>query len=259
MLHREVSRTALSITEDGAPILTCRYSDLERPPYFHPFYAPNGQIVTEDTDNRAQYPPGVCFTLGTLNGERFDQQRLTRERKPTLGKTSEEFAIVTTWRATAPLLIETLTAQVHPRQTEVQVLDIEISLHAPTVSLEIAGNTGLACRTIEMEYRKASDADGRLGESEVNGNTSVWGTISGITAAEQNPVGVAIFPHPTNRETTFFADDAASGFLFAQATPFTVGTGATCSLRYRVLAYIGDLFTFDVCQSHQDYIVGGIS
>lgn len=248
MLHREVSKTALSITENGAPILTCCYGNLERPTYFHPLYAPNGQVVTEDEDNRAQYPPGICFTLGTVNGER----RAAYERKPTLAESVEEFAIVTTSGAPEPLLIETFTTQIHLRQTEVQVLDIEVSLHAPTTSLEIAGNTGLAYRAVAMEYRKALDADGRLGESEVNGNKSAWGALSGITTAEQNAVGVAIFPHPTNGETTFFADDTSYGFLFGEATPFTVDVGATRILKYRVLAYIGDLFTFDVWQYHID-------
>ena len=249
MLHREVSKTALSMTEDGLPILTCCYGNLERPTYLHPLYAPNGQVVTADEDNRAQYPPGICFTLGTVNGE----QRAAHERKPTLAEASEEFKVVTTYGAPEPLLIEVLTAQVLRRQTEVQVLDVEVSLHAPTTPLEVAGNTGLACRAVEMEYRKASDADGRLGESEVNGNRAAWGTLSGITTAEQNAVGVAIFPHPTNGETTFFADDTAYGFLFAAAAPFTVDVGATRPLKYRVLAYIGDLFTFDVWQYHQDY------
>ena len=250
MLHREVSKTALSMTEDGLPILTCCYGNLERPTYLHPLYTPNGQVVTEDEDNRSQHPPGISFTLGTVNGEQLP----TRKRKPTLAESSEEFAIVTTYGVPEPLLIETLTTQVQRRQTEVQALDIEVSLHAPTVSLEIAGNTGLACQTVEMEYRKASDADGRLGESEVNGNRSAWGTLSGITTAEQNAIGVAIFPHPTNGETTFFADDTAYGFLFAAIAPFTVDAGATRILKYRVLAYIGDLFTFDVWQYHENYI-----
>ncbi len=250
MLHREVSKTALSIAEEGLPILTCCYGDLERPSYLHPLYAPNGQVVTADEDNRAQYPPGICFTLGPVNGEQLP----TRKRKPTFAESSEEFATVTTSGAPEPFLIETFTTKVHPRQTEVQVLDIEVSLHAPTVSLEFTGNIGLGARAIEMEYRKASDADGRLGESEVNGNKSAWGTIAGITTAEQNAVGVAIFPHSTNGETNFFADDTSQGFLFAQVAPFTVDAGATRTLRYRVLAYIGDLFTFDIWKYHEDYI-----
>ena len=249
MLHREVSKTALSITENGAPILTCCYGDLERPSYFHPLYAPNGQVVTEE-DNRAQDPPGICFTLGTINGGQLP----TCKRKPTLAESSEEFAIVTTYGVPEPLLIETLTTKVHPRQTEVLVLDIAIALQAPTASLEFTGNVGLGARAIEMEYRKASNADGHLGESEVNGNRSAWVTIAGITTVEQNAVGVAIFPHSTNGETTFFADDTSHGFLFAQVAPFTVDVGATRTLRYRALAYIGDLFTFDVWKYHEDYI-----
>ena len=85
MLHREVTETELSITEDDAPILTYCYGDLERPPYFHPLYTPNGQVVTEGAETRAQYPPGVCFILGTLNGERIDQQEFTQERALSIG------------------------------------------------------------------------------------------------------------------------------------------------------------------------------
>lgn len=254
MLHREVTEKEISITEDGAPILTCCYSDLERPSYCHPLCVPNGQVVTEGAETRAQYPPGICFALGTANGEKFDQQPLTRQRIPSVGETSGEFTIVTTWRAQEPLLIETLTAQVQPRQTEAQVLDIEVSLHTPTTSLEFAGNTGIGYYAVEMEYRRAMNADGRIGESEVNGGVSVWGTLCGITAAEQEGIGVAIFPHPENGETTFFAEDASFGFLFAQATPFSVEAGETHVLKYRVLAYIGDLFTVDVWQFHEDYI-----
>ena len=255
MLYREDTENELSITEDGAPILTYCYGDPEGPSYFHPLYAPNGQVVTEGADTRVQYPPGICFVLGTVNGEKLDQQPVTRERILSLGETAEEFKVITTWKAQAPLLIETLTTRVQPRQTEVQVLDMEISLHAPTTSLEFAGNTGIGYYATEMEYRKASNADGRIGESEVNERISVWGTLSGITTAEQNGVGVAIFPHPGNGETTFFAEDTSFGFLFAQGPAFTVNAGETHTLKYRVLVYVGDLFTVDVWQYHQDYIV----
>lgn len=254
MLHSEVTEKEISITEDGIPILTYCYGDVAGPAYVHPFYAPNGQIVTDDEHTRQQYPPGICFTLGTVNGEELDREALTCEKVLSVEETSEEFAVVATWRTPEPLLIETCTMKVHSRQPEAQVLDIAISLHAPSDALAFAGNIGLGCHAVEMEYRKATDADGRLGESEVNGKTSAWGTLSGITTSEQNAVGVVIFPHPMNGETTFFAEDASFGYLFAQATPFTVDTGATHTLRYRVLAYIGDLFTFDVWGYHQDYI-----
>ncbi len=253
MLHSEVTDNELSITQDNAPILTCRYGRLESHPYLHPLYVPNGQIVTDHTDSRTQYPPGICFTIGNVNGKKLDQQELTRERTLSLAENSEKFAISTTWNNQQPLLIVTLTTKVYPQQTEVQVLDIEATLHAPTTSLEFTRNTGLGARTIEMEYRKTFNADGRIGETEVNGHKSAWGALSGITATQQNAVGIALLPHPTNAETSFFADDTAYGFLFAEATPFTVDAKATHTLRYRLLAYIGDLFTFDVWKSHNDY------
>ena len=251
MLH-EFNEKELSITEDGAPILTCYHGgDVARPPYLHPLYAPNGQVVTDDANIGHQHPPGVCFTRGTVNGAQLHHDEITRDTEAS----SARFSIVTTWKDSAePFLIETYTMDVHPRQTEVQVLDIEISLQALRDSLEFTDNTGLGYLAVEMEYRKAADADGRIGESEVNGNISVWGTLCGLTAAEQEAVGVAIFPHPSNGDTTFLAADASFGFLFAQAAPFTINADTIHTLKYRVLAYAGDLFTVDLWGYHQAYM-----
>ena len=250
MLH-EFNDKELSITEDDAPILTCHHGgDVARPPYLHPLYTPNGQVVTDDTSIGHQHPPGICFIRGTVNAAQLNHDEITRE----IEAASAGFSVVTTWKdAEEPFLIETCAVEVHPRQTEAQVLDMEISLQAPSRPLEWTGDIGLGYLAIEMEYRKAADADGRIGESEMNGNLSAWGTLCGLTAAEQEAVGVAIFPHPSNGETTFHAEDASFGYLFAQAAPFTVNTGSTHTLKYRVLAYTGDLFTVDVWGYHQDY------
>ena len=252
MIH-QINTNKLSITEDGAPILTYCYGDPERPSYLHPLYTPSGQVVTEGEHTQGAHPPGICFTPGTVNGERLDGSTLTREKGLSIEKAGE-YTSFTTWNPSEPLLVKACKLVVHPPQTEVQALDITISLYAPTTSLEFAGNIGLGCHTVEMEYRKAADANGRIGEFAVNGKKSVWGTLSGVTAAGQDAVGVALFPHPTNGETTFLAEDASLGFLFAQAVPFKVNVGVTRTLKYRVLAYCGDLFTVDVWKYHQDYI-----
>ena len=74
--------------------------------------------------------------------------------------------------------------------------------------------------------------------------------------SEQERCGCRYLSHIlSNGETSVFCtEDASFGFLFAQATPFTVSAGETRMLKYRVLAYTGDLFTFDVWGYHQDYI-----
>lgn len=250
MLH-EFNEKELSLIEDGAPILTCYHgSDVAHPSYLHPLYTPDGQVVTDDTSIGHQYPLGICFTHGTVNAAQLNHDEITRETNAV----SARFAVVTTWKnSKEPFLIETFAVEVQPRQSEGQILDIEISLQAPSQPLEFAGDIGLSYLAVEMEYRKAADADGRIGESEMNGNLSAWGTLCGLTAAEQAAVGVAIFPHSSNGETTFHAEDASFGYLCAKAAPFTIDTGATHTLKYRVLAYTGDLFTVDIWGYHQDY------
>ena len=250
MLH-EFNENTLSITEDDTPILTCYHSgDVIRPPYLHPLYAPNGQAVTDDTSIGHQHPPGVCFTHGTVNGTPLKHDEITRDTEAD----SARFSIVTTWKnAAEPYLTETYSAEVHPRQNEVQIVDIEISLHAPSEPLEFTEDIGLGYLAVEMEHRKAINADGRMGESEVSGKVSAWGTLCGLTTAEHAAVGVAIFPYPAKGETTFFAKDASFGYLFAQAAPFIVNVGMTHILKYRILAYAGDLFTVDVWGYHEDY------
>ena len=196
MLH-ELNEKELSITEDDAPILTCYHgSDVSHPPYLHPLYTPNGRVVTDNTSIGHQHPPGICFTHGTVNAAQLKHDEITRETEAA----SAKFSILTTWKdSKEPFLIETCTVEVQPRQTEAQVLDIEISLQAPSKPLEFAGDIGLGYVAVEMEYRKAADADGRIGESEMNGNLSAWGTLCGLTAAEQAAVGGRYFSAPVKR------------------------------------------------------------
>lgn len=251
MLQHEATETTLSITEDGEPILTCFYGDVANSPSLHPVYTPDGQIVTVDATFGQVYPPGISFSLGTVSGGQYNGHVLSRKRIAS----SEWFSIDSTWEdASGPFLIETYRVEVHPRQNEVRIIDIKISLRTPKRSLELTGDVGLGYHAVEMEHRKAVDADARMGESEVNGKVSAWGTLSGLTAAEQAPVGIAIFPHPANGKTAFFAEDAAFGYLFAQAAPLVVSTVMMRTLKYRVLAYAGDLFTVDVPEYYKDYI-----
>ena len=102
-----------------------------------------------------------------------------------------------------PYLTETYKAEVHPRQNEVQIVDIEISLHAPKDQLEFTGDIGLGYLAVEMEHRKAVNADTRMGALEVNGKVSAWGTLCGLTTAEHAAVGVAIFSASGKRRDNF--------------------------------------------------------
>ena len=250
MLKYETTETTLSITEDDAPVLTCDCSDATNSPFLHPIYTPDGQVVTVDATFGQTYPPGISFSLGTVSGGQYARSVSSRRQLAS----SDWFSIESTWEdATGLFLVETYRIEVHPQQDKVQIVDIKISLRAPKRSLELTGDVGLGYHAVEMEHRKAVDADTRMGESEVSGKVSAWGTLSGLTTAENAPVGVAIFPHPANGKTTFFAKDVSFGYLFAQAEPFVVSPVMMRTLKYRILVYAGDLFTVDVSEYYQDY------
>lgn len=133
----------------------------------------------------------------------------------------------------------------------VRVLDVYVGMSGSPVNLTFDGSIGLSYHAVDMEYRKVVDAKGRIGAAEVNGKASEWCTLGGII--DDEPIGVAILPHPANGETRFIAEETSHGFLKAQTSSFTLEVPTTLSLKYRVLIYVGDLFTVDVSDYYQDY------
>ena len=132
------------------------------------------------------------------------------------------------------------------------MLDLTVILHASANLIAFKGEIGLGYHAVEMEHRKAANASGKIGESEVNGQESEWATLCGI--AGDTAIGVAILPHPTNGQTVFLAEDAYQGFLFAQTALFSLNANEKQELNYRILIYLGDLFTFDVWDYYQNYL-----
>ncbi len=257
----EVAGKEISITEEGELVLTYCYGESVSRSYFHPIYAPNGQVVTEGIGETEQrHLPGICFSFGTVKDENGNPIPLHRsvpklDRETSKSSATEElakFVCETTWEDSNPVLIETFKATVHPLQNDVRILDLKVVLHTPSNPVEFIDDFGLGYYAVEMEYRKAADSNGRIGESEVNGQESEWGTLCGITA--NTAIGVAILSHPENGKTRFLAEDAYLGFLFTQTPRFILDANATRTLKYRVVIYIGDLFTIDISDYYQNYL-----
>ncbi len=248
----EISGAELSIRENSTPILTYCYGDSAEPPYFHPIYAPGGQQTTGAAEVKQRESKGLYFTCGTVHGKNEQNAHMSRKMQNVISTVEiVKFELTTRWNVPDLMFMEQCHVTVYPCEIDVQVLDLEIKLHAPTVTLAFEDNTGLGYNAAEMEYRKAVDANGRIGESEVSGQFSAWGTLSGIAANE--PIGVGILPHPDNGQTRFEAQDASLGFLKACPEPFRLEVGDTRALRYRVLIYVGDLFTVDVANYYDAY------
>ena len=254
----EVSDKEVTITEEGESVLTYCYGETVSCSHFHPLYAPNGQVVTEGTEQR--HPPGMCFTLGTIKDDSGKPIELCRststlDRETFRSSTTEEaakFVSKTTWETSNTVLTEICKVTVYPHQNDVRILDLTIILHAASISITFEDKIGLSYHAVEMEHRKAADASGKIGESEVNGQESEWATLCGISS--DAAIGVAIFPHPKNGQTAFLAEDTYKGSLFAQTAPFFLNANEKRELNFRVLIYLGDLFTFDVWNYYQRFI-----
>ena len=254
----EVSGKQVTVTEKGEVVLTYCYGESVSCSHFHPLYAPDGQVVTEETEKR--HPPGMCFTLGTVNDDNVKPIKLQRsnpafDRETFRSSATEEsvkFVSETTWEAANPVLTEKRKVTIYPLHNDVRILDLKVILRAASNPITFEGEIGLGYHAVEMEHRKAANAGGKIGESEVNGRESEWATLCGINS--NAAIGVAILPHPKNGQTVFLAEDAYQGFLFAQTVPFTLNVNEKRELNYRVLIYLGDLFTFDVSDYYEKYI-----
>lgn len=252
----EVPDKEVTITEKGEPMLTYCYDESVSFSYFHPLYASNGQVVTEGmVETGQQHPPGICFTFGTVkddSGKPIEPCPSTPTFKSSATEKSANFVCKTAWKASNNVLTEICEVIVYPHQNDVRILDLKVVLHATFIPITFEGEIGLGYHAVEMEHRKAANANGKIGEDEVNGQKSEWGTLCGINA--DTATGVAILPHPANGQTVFLAEDAYKGFLFANTAPFTLNVNEKRELNYRVLIYLGDLFTFDVWDNYQRFL-----
>lgn len=252
----------ICITEDNETVLTYNYGESSLYPYIHPVCAPNGMIVTEGTqDTKQNRLPGLSFSIGSIkdqNGNPLSLERPAIELDREFIKTSKsdqstKIISQTTWKEHESVLIETFEINVKPGKNDVRILDIEVGLQAKSKPIAFGHNIGLSYSAVEMEHRKTANADGKIGQAEVNKQESAWGTLCGILT--NTAIGVAICPHPTNGITEFLAEDTYQGTLFAEVSSFTLTTDERRLLRYRVLIYLGDLYTFNVEEYYAKYCI----
>lgn len=268
----EVPGCEFSLADGDKPILTYHYGlDLYKP-YFHPVYAPNGQIVTDDAPEDHVHHRGLCFAWGDVNGinywaetncgESVRGRIVHREfRQKSVNEDSAGFAVVNDWVApdgTRPIE-EICHLTVYRPEIDVQTIDFCFELHAQSADIVMGtppAYHGLCYRAAKSEYRKITNSDSRLGEREAKGKPAQWCELGMILSNAS--LGVAIFDHPSNRRhpTTFFALDEAFGFIstsFAYNEPYTIPTGESLTLKYRVLIHLGDLFSFDLWKCYEEY------
>lgn len=254
----EVLGKEVSITEKSESVLTYCYDMGVSYSYVHPLSAPNGEIITDGYAER--HVPGLSFSLGTVydttdklvQPKRIHTSVECEISDSDLSGECVELIDNTIWKGSNIEIVERFRTTVHSSINNVRVIDITIEIHSDTPPLTFKENIGLGYAAAEMEHRKSANADGKIGELEVNQQTSKWATLCGISS--NTAVGLAIFPNPINGETSFLAEDAYQGYLLAQTPQFILEVGTTQTLNYRVVIYVGDLFTIDLSEYYDNYI-----
>ena len=251
----------VSITEDGESILTYHYGESVLHPYFHPIYAPNRELITNEVEGTEQkYSSGLSFIFGTVlnvNRNPVELNKISSLIDKTTSnisclKDAEAFVNSITWESSEVIILQTSKITVYPFQDDVRIIDLSVEMSTNSDILLFENGLGLSYNAVEMEHRKVADSEGRIGESEVNGKEAEWGTLCGIT--NDTPVGMAILPDSSNGKTIFHSVDTHRGYLSAQYSPLTLKPDEKQSFNFRILVYLGDLFTFDVQKHYSKYM-----
>lgn len=272
LTFNEVPGSELSFADGDMPILTYHYGPDVYKPYCHPIYAPNGQIVTADAPEDHVHHRGLCFGWGDVNGVNYWSEincdesvrgRIVHQefRQKAVITDRARFVTINNW--VAPDGVEVIEEVCHivvsQPHLDIHTIDFCFELHAQSTDVVMGTSPvyhGLCYRAAEMEYRKIINSDSRIGELEAKGKPAQWCELSGVLGNE--PVGVAVFDHPSNlrHPTKFFASDEAFGFIstsFAYDQPYIIPAGESLTLTYRVLIHLGDLFTFDLWTYYEEY------
>jgi len=256
MLDIDPGKT-VSITEERESVLTYNYGESVLFPYFHPIYAPNGELATDKVDGTEQeYKSGLCFSFGTVFDSNRNPVKLSKitdliDQTPSDIEDVLEFTNSIIWESSELKLLQTSKINVYPLQDDVRIIDLSVEMSTDSDILLFEDFLGLSYNAVEMEHRKVSDSEGRIGEAEVNGKEADWGTLCGITS--DTAVGGAILPDNSNGKTVFKSVDTFRGYLSAQYLPLTLNPDEKQSFNFRFLVYLGDLFTFDVQKHFTQY------
>ena len=240
--------------------------------YIHPFYAPNGAVVTNHYSPDHLHQRGIFFawtkTQVTVDGEalhpdfwniqdgtgrtRYKSVNLLPADAPRPGFRSEQVwelrhgdawlhALDETWEVTLPV-----QPAADPDSPEAaHVIDIRVT-HTPRydITLPKYHYGGLGVRG-SGQWAKGSDMTVLTSEGKdrvgADASEARWIDMSGTVGGKL--AGIALLEHPRNmhapNKLRMHPDMPYFVFAIPQAGPFTLPAGKTYTLRYRVVAHNG--------------------
>jgi hypothetical protein len=271
----------VSVSIDGKPFTDFFIGADTTKPYLHPLRTASGKLLTrsypmEVLEGEAKdhtHHRGLWFTHGVVNNLDFWANEKSQKGAASAGRGNvivkrvtdiksgkKEGSVAATfeWQDLngKAILAESRKMTFYSHPTD-RVIDFDITLTA-TGQPAVFGDTKegmFALRlTTELEERKTgkmTTADGRQGEKKVWGTRSPWVDYAGTLQGE--PVGVAIFDHPTNPRHPTYWHSRAYGLFAANIFgvrdfendkskdgSLTLQPGESLRFRYRVVIHPGD-------------------
>lgn len=291
----------IEVLIEGQPFTAFHFGPEATKPYLHPLRAKDGTVVTrgypmervagEQTDH--PHHRGVWFSHGEVNGVDFwanEKEQRGRGSKGTIeldrisavesGSSAGRIEASFAWNDPngVRLLTERRSMQFR-RSGEDNVVDFDIELAAIADSVHFGdtkeGTFGVRMATeLEEPHLRADgiartgkivNAEGLTSELEAWGKRSAWVDYSG--SIEGEPMGIAIFDHPSNPkhptywhvrgyglfaanvfgEHDFHADEGRDGSI-------TLAKGEKLRFRYRVLVHPGRTPDADLARKHAEWV-----
>lgn len=255
-------------------------------PYLHPLRAASGKIVTrgypmENLPGEQHDHPhhrGLWFSHGDVNGFDFwaNESRggksgrivLVKVNRVSSGKKSGTIDANFAWRdPSGKELLTEARRMTFYAQPDTRTIDFDITLTSRERIVFGDTKEGTFAIRLAPGLIHMADAEGREGEKQIWGRRAEWVDYTGVVAGE--PLGVAIFDHPSNpRHPTWWH---ARGYGLFAANIFglhdfehdrskngslTLPPGEKLRFRYRVVIHPGDAPGAKLAQMYQGYARG---
>lgn len=227
--------------------------------YIHPFWTPDGRIITYDAPADHVHHRGLSVGWPDVSGVDFwaevwapkgqrgkiATRNLATDILPGGEARIQEF---NDWQTedSATLLREERTWTFLPPRGNLQLADVEIKLTAVAEQVIFGSDPekpreyhGLTLRMGPFEQPRFFNSAGDVGDEQCHGKPAKWCALSGIQSGR--PVTAAILDHPSNdcHPTRFFVLGRGMQFISSSpnfAKPRILKSGETWRLRYRIVA-----------------------
>ena len=252
-------REEVTVLVDGKEVAVHHSGDALDKSYIHPFWTPDGRIITYDAPADHVHHRGLSVGWPDVSGVDFwaevwapkgqrgkiATRKLATDILPGGEARIQEFNDWQTEDSTT-LLREERTWTFLPPRENLQLADVEIKLTAVAEQVIFGSDPekpreyhGLTLRMGPFEQPRFFNSAGDIGDEQCHGKPAKWCALFGIQSGR--PVTAAILDHPSNdcHPTRFFVLGRGMQFISSSpnfAKPRVLKSGETWRLRYRIIA-----------------------